>query len=286
METITSRLLDRAEGIEIELMDVANKQAGHVALLSGAADLILSDYIWVASLRAQGEPVVTVPHSLAVGGLMVPVGSDIETVADLPGRTIAIAGGPEDKSWIALQAFYARETGEALADRVEARFGAPPLVNELMLAGRVDASLNFWHFNSRAKAAGAREVISVAEMMTGLGIETQPPLLSWVFTEETAEEKADELASFFHASFAAKELLATDDAAWEDLRETMEAEGDDALFTALRDDYRRGIITTYDESTIEAAAAAFALMAEYGGAELTGDSTEMDPGTFWDGYRR
>ncbi|WP_370739300.1 ABC transporter substrate-binding protein [Flavimaricola marinus] len=285
MQTILDKRLDVHNGIALDLIDVANKQAGHVALLSGEADLILSDYIWVASLRAAGEPITCVPHSLAVGGLMVPANSAIGAVTDLPGKTIGIAGGPVDKSWIALQAYYAQQTGETLADKVDAKFGAPPLINELLANGEVDASLNFWHFNARAKAAGNSELISVAEMMTGMGITNQPPLLAWVFLEETADKNEDALTGFFDASFEAKALLASDDAIWESLREQMRAADDDALFQTLRDDYRSGIIPGYSDEMIDAAATAFEIMAEYGGPELVGDSPVMDPGTFWAGYR-
>lgn len=285
MQTILDQGLDVQNEIALELIDVANKQAGHIALLSGAAHLILSDYIWVASLRAAGEPVTCVPHSLAVGGLMIPSDSDIGAVTDLPGKTIGIAGGPMDKSWIALQAYYAQQTGDTLVDKVDAKFGAPPLINELLGNGALDASLNFWHFNARAKAAGQRELISVADMMTGMGITNQPPLLAWVFLEETAIEMEKALVHFFDASFEAKALLASDDAIWEDLRVKMGATDNDALFETLRDDYRAGIVTGYNDEMIDAAATAFAIMAEYGGPELVGDSATMDPGTFWAGYR-
>ena len=286
MKTIIDEGIDTKNNISLSLIDVANKQAGHVALLSGEADVILSDYVWVAALRSAGEQVTAVPHSLAVGGLMIPGGSDIVSVTDLPGRTIGIAGGPVDKSWIALQAYYAKLTGDTLADKVDAKFGAPPLINELLGNGKVDASLNFWHFNARAKAAGNTELISVADMMTGMGITNQPPLLSWVFLEETAVEKEAELMHFFDASFTAKELLKTNDAVWENLRDKMRATDNDLLFNTLRSDYRAGIIDGYTDNTVEAAANAFAIMAQYGGPELVGDSEVMDPATFWSEYRR
>lgn len=284
MKVIADQGLDAKHGFDLELIDVADKQAGHVALMSGDADIILSDYIWVASLRAAGEDLVAVPHSYAVGGLIVPEGSDIASIADLPGKTIGIAGGPQDKSWIILQAYYRQETGETLADKVEANFGAPPLVNELLAEGQIDAGLNFWHFNARAKAGGMTELVTVAQMLEGMGITTIPPLLTWVFREETAAEKGDQIRAFLDASFEAKGLLATDDAVWEGLRETMNAADDDALFTQLRDDYRRGIITELTPELYASAEEAFALMAEYGGPELVGESTAMDQGTFWQDY--
>ena len=95
----------------------------------------------------------------------------------------------------------------------------------------------------------------------------------------------DALTQFFDASFEAKALLASDDGVWDDLRQKMGAADNDALFQVLRDDYRAGIISGYTDEMIEAAAAAFAIMAQYGGPELVGDSATMDPGTFWAGYR-
>ncbi|WP_138423672.1 ABC transporter substrate-binding protein [Maritimibacter alexandrii] len=284
MQVIKDMGLDEENGFELVLKDVSGKQASHVALMSGDVDIVLSDFVWVASLRASGEKFTAVPHSYAVGGLMVSPDGPIASITDLPGKTIGIAGGPVDKSWVILQAYYMAETGETLADKVTARFGAPPLINELLTEGQIDASLNFWHFNARAKAGGAEELISVDTMMTETGIENRPPLLAWVFRDETAAKKRRAIKAFLDASFAAKAILLEDDEVWEGLREKMRARDDDALFTALRDDYRAGILRSYDDETIAAAAASFAIMAEHGGPDLVGESTEMDPGTFWSGY--
>ena len=136
--------LDKAHGIALEVRPLADSRAGQIALQAGAVDVILSDFVWVSVQRSLGTAVTLVPHSLTVGGLMVPAGSEIASVADLKGKTIGVAGGPVDKSWIVLQAFYAETTGQKLADDASARFGAPPLVSELLGTGGVDAGLNFW----------------------------------------------------------------------------------------------------------------------------------------------
>jgi NitT/TauT family transport system substrate-binding protein len=286
MQVIKDNKLDEKFGIDLKLMDVAGKQASHVALMAGEADIVLSDFLWVAALRSQGEGFTLVPHSYAVGGLIVPVNGGINSLADLPGKTIGIAGGPVDKSWVALQAYYLKKTGDTLANKVDARFGAPPLINELLAEGQIDASLNFWHWNARAKAAGNVELVSVASMMDEMGINPKPPLLGWVFRDSAAEERPDAIKGFMDASFAAKELLLNDDAVWETLRGKMKATDNDLLFEKLRDDYRAGILKEYNAETISAAAASFAIMAEIGGEDLVGDSKTMDPGTFWTGYNR
>lgn len=283
---IRSLGLDAAHEVSLEVRGLADSRAGQIALQTGAVDVILSDFLWVSAQREAGMAVTMVPHSLAVGGLMVPADSAIGSVAALKGRTIGVAGGPADKSWVILQALYRHETGGQLADEASARFGAPPLVNELLSTGGVEAGLNFWHWNARAKAAGMVELISVKDMFAALGVEETPPLLGWTFTEATAEAKGEALRHFLDASFAAKAALRTDDALWETLKPVMGAEDDPTLFTQLRDDYRAGIVEGYDPDDTDAAAKAFALLAAQGGSDVVGTGTTLAPGTFWPGYRK
>lgn len=286
MQVIKDHHLDEKNGVEITVEDLGSEQAGDVAIQTGDVDVILTDYIWVSIQRNQGNMLTSVPHSLAVGGVMVNPDGDIASITDLAGATIGVAGGPVDKSWIILQAYYAQQTGENLADSVDARFAAPPLTNELLQSGELDAALNFWHWNARAKAAGMEELISVADMLGDLGISDQAPLLGWAFTDETADKKEKAIQGFLDASFDAKMMLLEDDEVWESLRERMGAVDDDARFEQLKADYRAGIVTSYDPNDISAAQAAFSLMAEYGGAELVGDVPELAEGTFWAGYSR
>ena len=286
VETVKRLGLDKKHGLDLELRPLADSRAGQIALQTGAVDVILSDFVWVSIQRNQGNMITIVPHSLAVGGLMAHPGSGIDSVDDLAGKTIAIAGGPVDKSWVVLQAYYAKETGGKLVDAVEARYGAPPLVNELLGKGEADAALNFWQWNARAKVAGDTEVISVKQMLADLGVEGEAPLLGWAFTDATAEAKPEALRAYLDASFEAKQVLLTDDSAWEPLKELMGAADNPALFEMLRNDYRAGIVTSYDPSSMAAAEASFALMAEYGGAELVGEVPTLAEGTFWNGYSR
>ncbi|UYN98212.1 MAG: ABC transporter substrate-binding protein [Devosia sp.] len=276
--------LDVAHDLVLEVRPLADSRAGQIALQTGAVDVILSDFTWVSAQRHAGRDFTMVPHSLAVGGLMVPADSPVLGLADLRNGVIAVAGGPADKSWVVLQAYYHDLTGRRLAEDVEARFGAPPLVNELLGQGRVDAALNFWHWNARAKSRGMVEVISVADMLRGLGLKDQPPLLGWTFSEANAAAKPVAIKKFLDASFAAKAVLVTDDAAWEDLATLMGAADDRALFEQLRDDYRAGMVTGYFPEDVAAAEQAFALLAEHGGFEVVGDMSELEPGTFWAGY--
>ncbi len=286
MAVLKAKKFDKKNGIDLKLKEVAGKKASHTALMSGEADVVLSDFLWVAALRSKGEKFTIVPHSYAVGGLIVPSNGKIKKLTDLPGKTIGIAGGPLDKSWVVLQAYYKKLTGDDLADKVEARYGAPPMINASLDEGKIDAALNFWHWNARSKAKGFSELISVQDMMSNLNISPKPPLLGWVFRDDLSVDKKDAIKGFLNASFDTKEVLLSDDVVWDQLKGKMKANKDENLFLQLRNDYRKGIITNYDSSVVNAAADAFKVMAVVGGSKLVGNNKTMDPQTFWSDYSR
>jgi len=109
--------------------------------------------------------------------------------------------------------------------------------------------------------------------------------LGWVFSERWANSHGDEISRFLEASFETKQALLEDDGLWDQIRPSMGEDISDELFIALRDSYRRGIVTSFSQEDIDAATQSFAVMAQFGGVELVGDDTEIAEGTFWDGFR-
>ena len=112
-----------------------------------------------------------IPFSSTVGALMVPPDSDIASLADLKGKKIGVAGGPLDKSWLLLQGLAAKRHGMDLAAEVEPVYGAPPLLNEKVQTGELDAVLNYWHFAARLDAKGYEELVGVEEAIGELGVD-------------------------------------------------------------------------------------------------------------------
>lgn len=125
LTTITENGFDTANGFDLDVNGVASGSAGEIAFQGGETDVIVSDWLWVARQRAAGRDYVFIPYSKAVGGVMVPEGSEAQTLADLAGGKIGIAGGPLDKSWLILQAYAQRELGFDLAGETEQVYGAP-----------------------------------------------------------------------------------------------------------------------------------------------------------------
>lgn len=280
LTTIQRHGLDEKNGFTLEVLPLASGQAAKVALQAGEVDMIVSDWLWVSRQRAEGKPYTFVPFSSSVGSLMVPGDSDIRSLADLKGKTIAVAGGPLDKGWLMLRGLSERRHGFDLDAENEVVFGAPPLLAKKAEQGEVDAVLNYWHYSARLEAKGFRRVVGANEAAMALGAEGPISAIGYVFDQDWAAQRTATVRGFVQASRDAKELLRSSDAEWETLREMTGAE-DDATLIALRDNFRAGIPSRPLAEEMADTAEVYNFLAELGGEKLVGQSKTMAPGTFW-----
>ncbi|WP_411889171.1 ABC transporter substrate-binding protein [Yoonia sp. SDW83-1] len=278
LNTIKHHEFDTANGFNLEVQGMAGGAAAKVAFQGGEADVIVSDWLWVARQRAAGKDFVFIPYSKAVGGFMVPGDSPAQDLTDLAGMKIGIAGGPLDKSWLILRAYAEKNHDMDLVTETEQVFGAPPLIFGAATSGEVGAAINFWHFAAKMEAAGMRTLIDVSDASADLGLDPETPLLGYVVRGEMVRDNPDLINGLASASRAAKDLLATDDAEWARLRPNMNAKTD-AQFAALVAGFRAGIPAPgpIDEA---AAGRMLELMYELGGEELLGQATALPDGTF------
>jgi len=279
MATIRANTLDAENGFTLDPIGLAGGPASKIAFQGGAADAMVSDWIWVARQRAAGKDYVFIPYSKAVGGIAVPQDSGIATLSDLKGKTIGIAGGPLDKSWLILRAYARQEYGFDLEAETKQVFGAPPLITQKTLDGEIDAAINYWHFLARMKARGFRVIAPVNEAADALGLDADIPILGYVFKGTFVRDNPALIDGFIAASRAAKEILAGDDAAWQTLRPMMRAKSD-AEFEQLKAGFRAGIPAP-DPINPDSAKAMLKLMSDLGGEALVGAATELPEGVFY-----
>ncbi len=272
--------LDKKFQFNLKVMSLASKNASAVALQSNAVDIILSDWLWVNRQRFERRMYTIFPTSMATGGLYISANSGIESLVDLKGKKIGIAGGAVDKSWLLLQAYSKKKYGFDLNNETEPTFAVPPLLNRLILRGDLAAAINFWHYGARLKAAGYKQLVTIPDMLTEFGIDTKVPLLGWVFDQAWANEHPKAITRFLLASQEAKKILASSDREWDRIRPLMKAENDD-VFTALKKDYRSGLLSKFGTKEIEASKKVFNILAEEGGRALVGKATSLSDDLFW-----
>jgi len=280
LKTVIDEGLDKAEGFELVPVDMANTGAAKIGLLSGDADVIVSDWPWAMRQRSEGETVRFAPYSSALGAVMVAGDSPIKSLADLEGKQFGVAGTALDKSWLLLRAYHQKQTGKDLADVVSPIFAAAPLITEQVRQGRVDAALNFWTFSARLKGDGFRELVSLDDVLTGLGITPTPSLVGFVWSEKKTAGKEAEIAKFMSAIAKGNELLATSDEAWGRLKETTRAKSD-AEFEALKAYYRSGIPKGWNAEHTGAAEKLFNLLVQLGEKTLDDGKVKFDPALFY-----
>ena len=284
LDVIKTHQLDKKHGVDLQVVPLGSKNATHVSIQGGAADMIVSDWIWVTRQRAENRDYTFVPYSAAVGTLMVSPDSGIHSLADLEGKKIGVAGGPVDKTWLLLRAYTQKKLGKDLSDWVQPNFAAPPLLNKLAIRGDLDGAVNFWHFSARLQAQGFKPLLSIPEVLTELGINQPIPVIGWVFSEQWAEKHSNIAHGFLKAVREAQNLLENSDEEWKRIRPKMKAKND-AIFETLKAAFLEGIPQCFGQDEKLAAKATFAILAELGGATLVGKSTQLSEGTFWNGYR-
>lgn len=283
LDVMKEHKLDAANKFELEVVPVASADAATVALLGGSVDIVVTDWIWVAQQRAAGQDHVLFPYSTAVGSMLASPQANIKTLADLKGKKLGVAGGAKDKSWLLLRAYAQQQEKIDLAKEATIQYGAPPLLNEVMQKGELDAVLNFWNFAARLQDDGLQTVITVPQVLEGLGIQKDLPMIGWVFSEKWAKDHEAAANGFLAASYAAKKVMQVSDEEWARIRPKMKADKD-GIFTALRDAFRAGIPVCFGEKQQAAASQTFKLLADLGGKDLVGELKELPQGVFYSGF--
>lgn len=281
LSVLQSEGLDKKNNLSpLETVPVANAEAGKIALLGHRVDVIVSDWIWVASQREQGRDVKFYPYSTTLGALMVPANSPIHNVSDLKNRKLGVAGGALDKNWLLLKAMVQKSTGQDLEQMTTPVYGAPPLLNQQLQQGRLDAVLNYWNFAAKLEAKGFRRVLDGQGILQGLGVTANIPSLGYVFNGTWADTDAGSMKRFFDALGSAKNLICEDDKVWKNVAKLTE-ETEPKTQDSLRVHYCAGRVKSFGEAERRAVGDVYALLHRVGGTQVTGRSPTLPEGVFW-----
>jgi NitT/TauT family transport system substrate-binding protein len=277
---IKERGLDKAADLDIETTELASTDAGRVALVGGAADMVVEDWLWVARERGLGDKLLFTPYSSALGAVMAPKDSPVHTFADLAGRSIGVAGGPIDKNWLLLRA-AALSQGLDLMKDARPSYGAPPLIAEKLAEGETETALEFWNFCADLEARGFRRAIEMADVEKALGASGPVAVTGYVFSESFAAAHKNALNHFFAAVAEARGILAEDPSAWAPIKARLRLK-DDAALEVYRQRYLDGVPKRSVAEEAADAGILYRRLIEIGGKELVGDAKELDTDLFYD----
>lgn len=258
LRVIKAHGLDRAHGFELDIREVNSPSAASIALQGGAADVAVQDWLWVLRQQDQGRQFLFAPYSTAVGRLVVPSGSSIDSLQALAGKRLGVAGGDSDKGWRLLNVLLNQPGQPTMADSIKPRFGAPPLLNQLALRGDIDALFTYWHYAARLESEGFRTLLTVDELLARLGVAGPVPMLGWCFSAASMEANDPSIARFLAAAEAARQLMAEDASVWSPLKPLMRTTSP-TVFEALKAGFLAGAPGPVTASTIQYTTAVAAL---------------------------
>ncbi len=280
IEVIKARGLDKAANLDLETTELASTEAAKIALEGGAADIIVGDWLWAARERALGDKLLFTPYSTALGAVMAPKDSPVHAVVDLAGRSIGVAGGPLDKSWLLLRA-AALGAGSDLTKDARPSYGAPPLMAEKLVQGETETALEFWNFAADLEGRGFRRAIEMADVEKALGASGPVAMTGYVFSEGFAASHKDALRRFFAATAEARKILAEDPSAWEPIKARLHLK-DDAALAVYRQRYLEGVPKRTIAEEAADARTLYRRLAQVGGEQLVGKAKELDADLFYD----
>lgn len=274
--------IDRDLGFWLNTTTYASKDATRVALRAGDAQVVVDDFLEVTLLRQKGFPVSAIyPFSLITGGVIVPAGSDIRTVADLKGQTLG-ATSLTDKTLLILRA-YTRRQGFDVQSAAKVASVSSPLMEQFMNRGEIQAGIPFWHHGARMVSTGKfRTLISSADLLRGLGLPQNVPLLYLV-----ARTDADPatLRLFLKAVSQANERMKTDPAFWNAMLDAnLYALPDRSQLPALRTQWAAGLPKRWTAADLNATLLLTRRMIEVAGPDVVG-LTRLDTRAFNTSYR-
>ncbi len=280
LDVLKHHNLDKKYGFDLDVVELASKNAQLVSLQSKDVNMIVNDWIWVNAQKTKGKNFSFYPYSKATGTLLVNENSNINTLLDLKGKHLGIAGGVYDKTWLLFRAYSKSKYDIDLKDIVNPLFASAPILYKKMQDDSLQAAINFWHFNAKLESKNIKALIEISEILKELDIQKDVSFVGWTFDTKFANENKDLINAFLKASKESKEILKNSDEEWNRIKEQMSVKNDKE-FEALKNGYKKGIIEEFDENSIGDLQKVFKILLKEGGEKFVEDSTSLDNSIFW-----
>ncbi len=272
--------LDKKYGFNLDVVELASKNAQLVSLQSKDVNMIVNDWIWVNTQKAKGKNFSFYPYSKATGTLVVNENSKIKTLLDLKGKELGIAGGVYDKTWLLFRAYGKSKYDIDLKDIVNPLYASAPILYKKMEDNSLDAAINFWHFNAKLESKNIKPLVEIKDILEELGIKKDVSFVGWTFDTQFANNNKEIINGFLKASKESKEILKNSDEEWNRIKKQMNVKNDEE-FEALKNGYKKGIIENFDESNITDLQMVFKILLNEGGKNFVEDSVFLDNNIFW-----
>jgi NitT/TauT family transport system substrate-binding protein len=271
--------LDKKYGINIEVIDIVAPGQQYTMFRSGAADIGTGNFIDVLRQRKGGNAIQAVHGFQGYSNqFVVKPGSPVKTFADLKGRKVGVFG-TTFLDWLIVRAAGRKAYNVDLQTDATVVPGAPPLLNQFLAKGEVEAALQFSSLTLAPIARNEqRVIIDLPGLMKAAGFSPDILYLQWVLTEKWAKAHPEAVRKVQAMLTEAYAVLDRDDGLWPALAQRINIT-DPALAAAYRDSARRIDNPAYSVAQIKPTQDVLDAIIAIAGEQAVGVTT-IDPAAF------
>jgi NitT/TauT family transport system substrate-binding protein len=232
--------LDKKYGINIEIIDFAAPGQQYNMFRSGAADIAGGNFIDLLRQRKGGNAIQAI-HGFQgyTNAFVVKPNSSVKAFADLKGKKVGTFG-TTFLDWLIVRAAGKKAYNLDVQTDASPVPGSPPLLNQFLARGEVDATLQFSSLTLAPIARGEQRVlIDLPALMKAAGFRSDLFYVQWMITEKWAKANPEAVTRLPEMLSEAYALLKRDDGLWPALAQRINIT-DPAIIAAYRD-LERGV---------------------------------------------
>jgi NitT/TauT family transport system substrate-binding protein len=271
--------LDKKYGINVETIDYAAPGQQYTLFRSDAADIAGGNFVDLLRQRRGGNAIQSIHGFQGYSNVfVVKPASPIKEFAELKGRKVG-SFGTTFLDWLIVRAAGKKAYNVDLQTDATLVAGAPPLLNQFLARGEVEATLQFSTLTLGPVARGEQRVVSdLPALMQAAGFGSDPFYVQWIITEKWVKanpEAVRKLPAMLNEAYA---VLKRDDTLWPTLAQRINIT-DPAVIAAYRDLNRRINNPPYRADLIKPTQALLDAIVSIAGEQAVG-VTLVDPAAF------
>lgn len=207
--------LDRKHGLDMQQVDYAVPGQQYTLFRAGSADVAIGNFVDLHRQRRAGVAIKAFHGYQAYNNpVVVKAGSPIAQLRELRGKRVG-GFGNTFLDWLVLRAAGKKAHGLDLEVDATSIVVSPPLLNQLLAKGEIDAAIQFSSLAIGPLTAGEQRAISdLPTLMREAGFSPEAFYTQWFIAEDWLRRNAGVLDRVYAMFAEGYERLSTDDALW------------------------------------------------------------------------
>jgi NitT/TauT family transport system substrate-binding protein len=271
--------LDKKYGLALEVIDFTAPGQQYPMFRADAIDVAAGNFVDLLRQRKAGVGLRAFHGFQGYSNLIVTKpDSSIKTFNDLKGKKVG-QFGTTFLDWLIIRAAGKKAYNLDLATDAELVGGAPPLLNQFLAKGDVDATLQFSSLTLGPIAQGQQRVVSeLTDLMQAAGFNPRSFYVQWHVTDKWTAAHPGAIVKVKGMLTDAYSKLKSDDSVWPPLADKIRIT-DPVLVAAYRDLDRRIDNPAYDPSLVAPTQKLLDAIVAVAGEDAVGVTT-LDPAAF------